>query len=147
MSDSVVIKEIETETILLEEVEIGVFTGKSWLKLCAGFIIFLGVGWSMAAVAFSISPPPNPILPPITFGIFAGVLSVLFFGALGAFHDGTLAYSVGLQARSDTRIFIPKTTPGNDQVAICRASKELEDVARSFIKKERELEQIAQKCK
>ena len=147
MTEAVTIRHVETETILLEDTYTGVFTGMSWLKACICSLLFFGVTQSIAAYMFSISPTPDKIsVTPATVGVVAGALATLFFVAIGAFHTEHPAYIVSLQGYYRRRKVIPKTTLGNDQVAICRAAKELEAEAWVIINKERELEQIALKC-
>lgn len=57
------------------------------------------------------------------------------------------AYEISLMDIYGVDIIIEKVSPEKDQVAICNATKELEQKARQYSKKIRDLEQIACKCK
>jgi hypothetical protein len=74
------------------------------------------------------------------------IVTVLLAVMGGSFNEEIPAYVVRLQGRYNTRREIKKTTPGNDQIAICRAAKQLEAEAWVIVKKDRELELIAQNC-
>jgi len=45
------------------------------------------------------------------------------------------------------KIVIEKTTKEADQIAICNAVQRLELIAKTIVKNERELKQIAERCK
>jgi hypothetical protein len=145
MSDEVVIKYIEDETILLEDTYTSIFTMKSGIKAGIAFLCFTVLFYGIGLFAYTLTANPTPI-PIINFVIMGLIVTVLLAVMGGSFNEEIPAYVVRLQGRYNTRREIKKTTPGNDQIAICRAAKQLEAEAWVIVKKDRELELIAQNC-
>lgn len=56
-------------------------------------------------------------------------------------------YHVYISGHRECDVYIIKTSPEEDQIAICKAAKELEPKAKEFDDHEKELERIASKCK
>ena len=148
MSDIVVIKKVERETIVLEDCFVGEFSPIIALAVFSVLTIFT---YSLGALMLSVFGDPNnqisTIIPYIAWGM--GGFFTLFLGGLGACSKAIPAYEIKIlgQHNNDCSRMIIKTTPEADQVAVCRATQELESKARSISRKERELEQIALRCK
>ncbi len=147
MSDSVVIKKVERETIVLEDCFVGKFSPIIALAVFSVLTIFT---YSLGVLMISVFGDFNEQiykLPYLALGM-AGFFT-FFLGGLGACSEAIPAYEIKIlgQHNNDSRRMIIKTTPEADQVAVCRATQELESKARSISRKERELEQIAMKCK
>jgi hypothetical protein len=149
MSDHVVIKKVERETIVLEDTYAYIFTTNSLMILIVCGIIFFSIGWGFYALCVinaADNLTPYSTTNGIGIGLISGLLSLIMFEGFGMFHEPLPAYEVRILGDSEY-ISILKTTPETDQVSICRAAQELEVKARAISKKERELEQIALRCK
>ena len=145
MGDQVIIRHVETKTIKLEDTYTQIFTIKSGFKTAIAFLCFTSIMYMIdVVVRICIGVAEKPL--PIIIFIILGLGAALVIALLGAFDETIPAYEVILEGQYYSRRVIPKTTPGNDQVAICRAAKVLEAKARTILKKEHDLEQIAQNC-
>lgn len=145
-SNEVTVKVVEGQSIKLEECEVGEFSAPRLL-----FIIVSSIALAALVFVFIGTTPKYPATEPaflrpmviITTGIFSFMLQC----ATGIQYKNVPGFSVRLLGDLNSRIYIKKTTPEEDQKEVCRAVQELEPRARSIAKKERELERIAQGCK
>ena len=120
---SVIVKSVEGEEICLKETEVIYCTNIYWLMWI--FILILAV----SSICFGI----------LVFVIFGMFHAIFQFGI-----KWKPAYKISLHYE---RIVIEKTTKEADQIAICNAVQRLELVAKTIVKNERELKQIAERCK
>jgi hypothetical protein len=144
-NNEVKIKEIERQSIMLEECSVGQFSAARFL-----FIIVSSIG--VAALLFALTNPPaeapdgRSILRSITI-IVAGLSTLSLMLGGGIQNKSVPGFCVRILGEYDSRVYIVKTTPEQDQKEVCRVVQELEPRARAISKKDRELERIAQGCK
>ena len=144
MAKHVTVKEVEGEYIWLEEVNRSKPNLLKYLKIIGiifglSSIFFYGVG-----IASNTQWDIYWIGIPLVFTLLmTGVVAL----PAGLGNDLIPSYSVDLSNSYGANIIITKTTPDEDQVAICKAVQELEQKAHEMAKKKRELEQIGLKCK
>jgi len=138
---SVIIKSVEGEEIRLKETEVSYYTSTYYLVWI--FILMLAV----SSICFMTLA--NDIKNE-HYGVIGGSLIVAFI-ILGMTHvifgigiKWKPAYKISLHYE---KIVIEKTTKEADQIAICNAVQRLELIAKTIIKNERELKQIAERCK
>ena len=140
---SVIVKSVEGEEICLKETEVIYCTNIYWLMWI--FILILAV----SSICFGILA--NDIKNEY-YGIIGGI-SILSFMIFGMFHaicpfgmKWKPAYKIYLDGTNE-ELLIEKTTKEVDQIAICNAVQRLELVAKTIVKNERELKQMAERCK
>jgi len=147
---STLIKKIERESIVLKDCEVGQF---SWLLLFITIIITVTVAGAFVFFTYPSVDGTTPVqtqvhilYPLVVLAIGLGTFS-LCGAAMKGFCTSIPGYSIRIVGDYYSTRYIAKTTPEQDQKAICRIVNELEPRARKLSKKERELEQIAQGCK
>ena len=146
MSDTVVIKKVERKTIVLEDTYTYQFTTKSLIYIFICFFTLLIVGYGIGKCM--LPNDPNTFLYPYSaeaLGLAWASICTLIFSTM--FQERIPAYSVRILYSMSNPHIIPKTTTESDQIAICRVAKELETEALELTRIEREMEQIAMKCK
>ena len=130
----VIIKRVQYDAIAIEDYE-----GPTlyWAAaLCIGATIAIS-GMTCTAITVAI---------PITFGVcicsfgFLIMISAIPLSIIK--HPAYRVYSIG-----GTDHIIPKTTPEADQIAICKAAKEIEAELIEIQTREAGLEEMARKCK
>jgi uncharacterized protein YqgC (DUF456 family) len=138
---SVIVKSVEGEEIRLKETEVSYYTSTYYLV----WIIILLLAISAIYFIQLANDTKNS-----NYGLIGG-LGILVFVIFGMFHaifqfgiKWKPAYKISLHYE---RIVIEKTTKEADQIAICNAVQRLELVAKTIVKNERELKQIAERCK
>jgi len=130
MTDEVIIKEVEGQKIWLGEIT----TDKYTLKLFVGLNIFCVGGLILCGLLIIT-------LLQFVVGIAAMGVIILIL-SLKDIHPAYVIHTPGVNG-----IVIFKTTPEADQVAICRATQELEVKVKEISKKRREMETIAGMCR
>ena len=137
------IKTIEGETISFHESKKEVFSWHEGICVLIGYL----------AASFFIFTTPNALLPQVVG------LSILMVIILGIFSSMAV-FAILIPTRfvpshkkiwviftRDNKIKINQTTPEADQLAICKAAKELEKKAWEYANHQRELKRIAENCK
>ena len=141
MTDEVIIKEVEGQKIWLGEMMLD----KHASKILIGFVISIIIITSAWVYWTSkYYPYGEDVVTPIVS--LLGVLSVIGIIAIILIkNDSRPAYVIHTPGVNGIVIF--KTTPEADQVAICRATQELEVKVKEISKKRREMETIAGMCR
>lgn len=142
-----VIKEIEGKQIWFKEADIPNYR--------LGYL-FLTIGTILALAGIALVTASHAIILQGNDGTSIQLLGVLtlVFGLLAMVH-GAFGTNLGLyHSRPGYRVGssleykeIIKTTPEADQIAICKAAKELESKVLEHIAHEKQLKQIAERCK
>lgn len=143
---SQVIKRIGNESIYFDECNI------DNNKLLGTIVVILFVIISLSL--FVCAPPTKDILNSVVgcllMSILFSLLITLFLSMLApkpwTTYPGYRVY-ISCRREPDYEIYIIKTSPEADQIAICKAAKELEPKAQEIDDHEKELERIATKCK
>lgn len=151
---SKLIKQIGDEHIYFDDCQI-----ENW-KVVVSIIAILAI--IIASLLFMYAPPTTNleneslylignIVLCIIMGILLATLCMLLIIMMSPkswFSDpGYNIYISGHSTTSGCSIYIKSTSPEEDQIAICKAAKELEPKAKEFDDHEKELERIASKCK
>jgi len=139
----ILVKSVEGEEICLKETEVIYCTNIYWLI----WIIIV----VLAILTIYFIPLANSIKNS-NYDLIGGI-SFLAFMILGMFHlvvrfgmRWKPAYKIYLDGTNE-ELLIEKTTKEVDQIAICNAVQRLELVAKTIVKNEHELKQIAERCK
>jgi hypothetical protein len=149
MSEPVVIKHVEEEKITLSELKKDIWTWRHTVILIASYLI---AGAVILAAALKLPIPSISVFVGVTFfwtlcgGFLIFVGSHTILSILQIFLLKTEGYDIGISKHRD-HIFIPKLNSEADQIAICKAAKELEKKAWEYANRKRELQRIAENCK
>jgi hypothetical protein len=144
-NNEVQIKVIEGQTIMLDECNVGEFSILRLLLIIGISIGFTAFFWGIIGTTPTTATEPQALRPVTIIGM--GICSFMLMCATGIQYKGVPGFSIRILGELNTRIYITKTTPEQDQKEVCRAVQELEPRAREISKKERELKRIAQGCK
>jgi len=142
---STLIKQIGHEYIYVDDDTVDRL--KPWAIVCA-LLFFIIVAIFYYAVPSSIDKI-GQLVGCICAGLMFAVLITCILTILAPRSWKTIsAYKVYISGRgSECEVYNPKTTIEVDQIAICKAAKELEPKAKEFDDHEKELEMLAAKCK
>jgi hypothetical protein len=144
MKSTVTIKKIGDKAIELTDMPTPIFGWNGLSRIITVFLLTFAVGYSVGVYAYTTTSQP---ISPTSVGVITGLLSVTMFGMIGGFETNVPAYHVMISGESGQRHPIIKTTPEQDQIAICRAVKERELEIWEILKSEEYLEQIAINCR
>jgi hypothetical protein len=137
------IKDVGRREIWMDECFLGVPTFKyyiTWILLCG-----IPLGIAIWVNIFAVTPTDKSIFIVFTTGcmfmIFAVMNTVIQYGK--KWEPG---YNVFIKGEKEINT-IRRADPETDARNVCRAAQELERTALELTKAEREMEQIALKCK
>jgi hypothetical protein len=141
-SDLVTIKEVERESIIMEDCDVTKF---NWTKFA--IIEFAILTTIIVTVNFGVGGfNPDIRTFQIMFTIFMFLVISVFTTYFFCF-DGFPGWEVRILGHPAERVIIKKTTPEEDQKQVCQAAQSLESRAKEISKKKHEMERIAANCK
>jgi hypothetical protein len=138
---STIVKNVESESIVLDDCEIKELSSVSILILLIISVIAGGI------FVFLSPPSDEHIVYPLAV---LGIILATWCGSMiimNAFTAPVPGYSIWIVGDYKLEMRVIKTTPEQDQKEVCKIVQELEPICREKSKKKRELDRIAQGCK
>lgn len=159
MYEQAVIKKFENSQIEVSSRNIYKVTVKTCILYAMSYIFSFVVIYSV----IQTFPPQlditglNYLFIVLFFSGLMGSLLTIFYHLSDTCKGVIPAYAVSVKGTTDTdydrtfygvpNIYIPKTTPEQDQIKICKAAQSLEQYARESDKEQAMIKGLAEKCK
>ena len=147
MSNRVVIKEVDRESIYMEDCTLKRI---NWVKFLIGLVLSFGITLITVNMSIGLQTIFHNTFATYLYGTFILIMGfgmVGVAGVAGFFEDWYPAYEISITGDYGNVIYVRKTTPEQDEKEVCQATQRLEARAQEIAKNKREMELIATKCK
>ena len=142
MTDQVLIKKVGFAEIRLRDDDIDEFSWKQTLTITS-IIAILSI---LTGYVIAITKQSDIFANSLIFGTGLFITLLLVSTLSGVFYITTPGYRVSTNADVDS-IYIKKTTEEADQIAICKATTEIENQIKAKAENLEKLKQMAERCK